>query len=108
MDTSTTIQSALDFLPFLPLILVGGGILLLIAVNYAPKVMDYISWRNFGQRMKKAYEAKFGGRNEEFDREVDNRIAAMQYLENGQTRQQTVQWLKSHARFVEIPYPKFG
>lgn len=59
MDTNT-IQSALEFLPSLPLIIVGGGILWLFALNYTPKVVDYFSWHSFGHRMKRAYGAKFG------------------------------------------------
>ncbi len=61
-------------------------------------------WEAYGNRLKEAYSAKFGGENTAFNDEVDMRIKVMKTLGRGYTKKVHKDWLKRTAKFVEIPW----
>lgn len=67
-------------------------------------VAKILRWNDFGNRMKVAYTAKFGGENVEFNKEVDMHINAVRVLSGGATKKIDMDWLKRMAKFVEIPF----
>lgn len=70
----------------------------------AESVTRILKWNAFGNRLKAAYSAKFGGDNKGFDDEVDEHIKAVKALGKGFTKSIDVDWLKRMAKFVEIPF----
>ena len=68
------------------------------------KYIRYKRWDSFGNRMKVAYSAKFGGRNPAFDEAVDQHVLAMKSLGKGYTKTIDKQWMKRMAKFVEVPF----
>lgn len=58
-------------------------------------------WEAYGQRLKNAYEAKYGYKNPAFDEEVDSHIRQMQHLGKGFTRSIAKGWLKRMRRMTE-------
>jgi hypothetical protein len=68
------------------------------------KYIRYKKWDSFGNRMKVAYSAKFGGRNSAFDLEVDQHVLAMKSLGKGYTKTIDKEWMKRMAKFVEVPF----
>jgi len=63
--------------------------------------VDGDNYGSLGNSLKLAYAAKFGGRNPEFDKEVDVRIVQMQSLRKGPTREVAEAWLERMREFVE-------
>jgi hypothetical protein len=61
--------------------------------------VDY--WEAYGNRLKEAYSAKFGGENKGFNDEVNNRIVIMQKLKHGFTNTIAYDWLKRMKKFTE-------
>jgi len=68
------------------------------------RIIRYKKWDAFGNRMKVAYSAKFGGKNPAFSEAVDQHITAVKVLGKGYTKDINIQWLKRTAKFVEIPW----
>lgn len=68
------------------------------------RIIRYKKWDAFGNRMKVAYSAKFGGKNPAFNEAVDQHILAVKVLGKGYTKDINIQWLKRMAKFVEIPW----
>jgi hypothetical protein len=68
------------------------------------KYIRYKKWVSFGNRLKVAYEAKFGYRNPAFDEEIDHRVKAMRSLGKGYTKSVNYSKLKALAKFVEVPF----
>jgi hypothetical protein len=68
------------------------------------KYIRYKRWDSFGNRMKVAYSAKFGGRNPAFDEAVDQHVLAMKSLGKGYTKTIDKEWMKRMAKFVEVPF----
>jgi hypothetical protein len=68
------------------------------------RIIRYKKWDAFGNRMKLAYSAKFGGKNPAFNNAVDQHILAVKVLGKGYTKNINMQWLKRMAKFVEIPW----
>jgi|WetSurMetagenome_2_1015567.scaffolds.fasta_scaffold68395_5 hypothetical protein len=98
-------ESAL--LNLLPIVFVVTIIACMTAAFFGYETyVRYKRWGDFGNRMKAAYTAKFGGENKGFNDEVDKRIAVMKSLsfKEGMTKETTEDWLKRMAVFVEIPY----
>lgn len=62
------------------------------------------SWRDYGERLKKAYTAKFGGDNPGFESEVDYRIKLMVDTDKGYHREVAKDWLKRMSKFVAIDW----
>lgn len=88
-----------------PLIFACLVIVSIFSVFYGGQaVYRYLKWKAFGNRMKVAYEAKFGYINTGFNQEVDQHIKAMEVLGKGSTKTINEDWLKRMAKFVEIPY----
>ena len=58
-------------------------------------------WDIYGQQLKDAYTAKFGGQNTGFNSEVDKRISIMNHNGKGFTRSLAYDWLKRMNRFTE-------
>lgn len=67
-------------------------------------VYQYLKWNAFGNRLKVAYEGKFGYCNSAFDEEIDSLVTAMESLGNGQTKKLRMERFKELARFVEVPW----
>ncbi len=63
-------------------------------------VIDY--WDLYSDRMKKAYEAKFGYANTGFDDEVNRRINVMKNINSGFTQTIAKEWLNRMERFTEM------
>jgi len=61
-------------------------------------------WDQLGNRMKVAYEAKFGYANEDFNSQVDSHVKAMRALGQGYTKSIDMEWMKRMAKFVEVPW----
>jgi hypothetical protein len=70
----------------------------------AQHYIRYKKWDSFGNRMKAAYAAKFGGDNPEFDKVVDQHVLAMKTQGKGYTKDIDEQWMKRMAKFVEVPF----
>jgi hypothetical protein len=86
----------------IPLIGTAGVMLFIIA---GEKITEYMGWISFGNRLKKAYSAKFGGDNIEFDKEVDNHVNLMRTMGGDSTTKSIAKdWLKRTASFVEVPF----
>lgn len=68
------------------------------------KYIKYKRWDSFGNRMKVAYEAKFGYSNSAFNKEVDQHVLAMRALGKGYTKDIDKAWMKRMAKFVEVPF----
>lgn len=61
-------------------------------------------WDQLGNRMKVAYEAKFGFVSEEFNSQVDSHVKAMRALGKGYTKSIDMEWMRRMAKFVEVPW----
>ena len=83
------------------LVVIVGAMSIMFATNY---IVTYLKWRAFGNRLKAAYTAKFGGENIGFNQEVDQRINVMRSLGKGSTKSLAEDWLKRIAKFVEVPW----
>lgn len=67
---------------------------------------EQIDWLRYGNRLKLAYAAKFGGENSGFNGEVDYKIKIMVNTDKGYTRQLAKDWVKRMSKFVEIEWLK--
>jgi hypothetical protein len=65
-------------------------------------VPELQTWLAFGERLKVAYSAKFGDKNQAFNDEVDLHIRAMQAFSKGSTKRIDKDWLKRMAKFVDV------
>jgi hypothetical protein len=103
-DNMTSLEAAL--ITTLPVMTPVAYALLLVGVIAGAGVVvtKILRWNDFGNRMKVAYTAKFGGENIEFNKEVDMHINAVKVLGNGFTKNIDIDWLKRMAKFVEIPF----
>jgi len=99
---STTVKSMVSLFPIMYAILAIIGI---IQIWYqAPVIIYHFKWIIYGERMKRAYRAKFGYDNKGFNEEVDQHILTMRTLDEGATRDINEDWLKRMAKFVEIKW----
>jgi UDP-N-acetylenolpyruvoylglucosamine reductase len=57
---------------------------------------------SYAESISKAYEAKFGYKNSEFDKEVSQHILAVESLKKGITRQIHLEKLHRIEKFVEL------
>jgi hypothetical protein len=95
----------------LPIVYITFSILMIFVVIYGgQKVVEYIRykrWDDFGNRLKLAYAAKFGGENLAFNQEIDSRILQCKTMKKGMnadTKGAAERWLKQYAHMCEIPY----
>jgi len=107
VDTSEIPTGTKSLISVFPLVSVSAVILFVFGAFFGVDVViQYKRWGDFGNRMKLAYTAKFGGENSGFNEEVDQHIAIMRALtkSSGTTKEIAEDWLKRMAQFVEIAY----
>lgn len=66
-----------------------------------PSTTDTDAWAEYGNKIKLAYTAKFGGENAGFNDEVDKRILVMQNNRRGFTHTIARDWLRRMSNFTE-------
>ncbi len=99
------------FLGFIPLWIVFLQVLCIVSTFLFFSISDSTksqtvaqntdAWVEYGNKLKTAYSAKFGGENTGFNDEIDYRIAIMQNLKHGFTHTIARDWLKRMERFTE-------
>lgn len=102
---SSAVKSMAGVLPlvFMFALILGGGIL----VFGGMAVVRYLNWNAFGNRLKLAYTAKFGGENPQFNEAVDQHIQIVRTLSLGTetgTKKMAEEWLKRMAHMVEVKF----
>jgi len=113
-DTPAGIQALVDVLPYVFVAVIILGAVAWIGhgvmdedAKVVGKVGKYIRvkrWDQFGERMKVAYEAKFGFSSSDFNNQVDSHVKAMRALGKGYTKSVDMDWMKRMAKFVEVPW----
>jgi len=96
-----------DLLPtsLVPMALICGCILGLgKGLSGRMAIEHCLHWKAFGNRLKVAYEAKFGYPNPEFNKMVDQHIKIMESMGRGYTKGIAEDWLKQMAKFTEVPF----
>ena len=104
-DTSTWPPMIQQIWNFMPVMYVLAGVVSLLQLFMAGQ--EYVrirKWKDFGNRLKLAYAAKFGGENKAFNDEVDAHIKVMRVMSKGYTKSLDEDWLKRMSRFVEVEY----
>jgi peptidoglycan/LPS O-acetylase OafA/YrhL len=105
-DVSPTIKTIVGILPIL---FVAVMIACVGAFAFGPGIVRRFKWSLYGDRMKRGYEAKFGHPSKEFNKEVDQHILIMRTMkEDSTTWRLSNEWLRSRAKFVEIPWKDLG
>ena len=99
---SPAIKEIVGVLPVVYTVGVVVGTLSLFYVG--ERVTRLLRWREFGNRLKVAYVAKFGYENIAFNEEVDNHTRIMRTMSNMDTKQSAEDWLKRMAHMVEVKY----
>ena len=92
-------------LGYIPLwtVLIYGLLVIVFMVRYMYSGDTNITYEStYAENLKKAYEAKFGYRNSEFDKEIDQHILAVENLNKGFTRTIHMEKLKRLEKFVEV------
>lgn len=79
----------------------AGMLILAPASEPMPEREDTDAWSSYGQRLKNAYSAKFGGENAGFNDEVDKRIEIMRHLKRGFSHTIARDWLRRMKGFTE-------
>ncbi|MCK9369919.1 hypothetical protein M0R04_08445 [Candidatus Dojkabacteria bacterium] len=122
-NISCSIYSKSPLLGFIltPIVIIGGILMGLIPVwigftaifplayyifigNSQPETTEETKipyWEEYGNNIKQAYKAKFGGNNPEFASEVDNHIRVMIHNGKGFTNTLAYDWLKRMDKFTE-------
>lgn len=101
----TGITGLLDLMPFIYCIAVLLGIVQLIIGRDSPiEARPPFEWEKYGERLKRAYAANFGGDNPGFNEEVDARIKLMIEADHGYRRQLAKNWLKRVSKFVGVDW----
>ena len=94
----------------MPLIYIVMTTVIVISAIFGGKaVVEYIKykkWDDFGNRLKLAYTAKFGGDNLAFNQEIDAMILQCKTLsvKLGDTKLNAENRLRRYAHMVEVPY----
>ena len=94
----------------MPLVYAVMIIMMVVATIFGGKaVVEYIKykrWDDFGNRLKLAYTAKFGGENLAFNQEIDAMILQCKTLsvKSGDTKINAENRLRRYAHMVEVPY----
>lgn len=86
--------------------LIITGFTILIAVPNSSTESQVVAeasdqWTEYGNKLKAAYAAKFGGSNPGFDDEVEQRIRIMRATKRGFAHTIARDWLKRIERFTE-------
>lgn len=104
-DTTGMSEANKAILGLSPIVLAIIIIVCAFSIFFAGQaIIRYLKWRDFGNRMKSAYVAKFGYPNPAFDKEIDAHVLAMEALGKGYTKSLDKDWLKRMASFVEVPW----
>ncbi len=91
--------------PLMPMALICGCILGLCKGLSGRMVIEHcLMWNAYGNRLKTAYEAKFGYPNPEFNKMVDQHVKIMESMGKGYTKDMAEDWIKQMAKFVEVPF----
>ena len=90
----------------LPIILGIGTIIGVVGILAGGRAVYRIyKWQDFGNRLKEAYSAKFGGPNPAFSEEVDLHIKAVRTMGGkSYSKDLNLDWLRRMAEFVEVPW----
>ena len=108
MDKTNMSAATNALVSILPIIYAFEGVIVIIHIFTTTKeIIRYKRWDDFGNRLKLAYTAKFGGENKEFNEEVNNRILQCKTMKVGigsNTKGSAERWLKEYAHMVEIPF----
>lgn len=99
--------SLIDLLPFVFTVSLLSGIIYILIGRDAPgEARPRFEWEKYGERLKSAYAAQFGGENPGFNDEVDARIKLMINTDYGYRRALAKNWLKRMANFTGIEWLK--
>jgi hypothetical protein len=100
---SSSEKAVLDTLPVVIGVVGFAGMFASLTTREVVERMK--KWRDFGERLKVAYEAKYGYRNTAFDEEVDRHVLVMRAITGGRySKSLSETWLKRVAHMVEVSY----
>ena len=102
-DLPSSTAAMLDVMP----VVFGACIVVsIVAIVFGGRmVYRYYKWSAYGNRLKEAYSAKFGGANPAFNVEVDMHISSVRAMGgSSMTKETNMDWLKRMAEFVEVPW----
>jgi len=99
-------SSTIAMLDVMPVVFGACFVVMIVGMFYGGKmVYRYYKWSAYGNRMKEAYSAKFGGANPAFNVEIDMHISAVRAMGgSSMTKETNMDWLKRMAEFVEVPW----
>lgn len=106
-DMSTypaTTRAVSSLLPLTAVMMVIVSIFRSLGKDTSEEIAMQIDWVKYGERMKLAYTAKFGGENKGFNDEVDARIKILVNTDRGFSRQLAKDWVHRMSNFVEIEW----
>jgi hypothetical protein len=107
MDTTQLSSAAQAMISIVPILFVAMVIgVIIMSLGKDSEAEKQIDWTKYGERLKLAYAAKFGGENPGFNNEVDYRIKILVNTDKGFTRQLAKDWVKRMSDFVDIQYLK--
>lgn len=106
LDMSGYPASASAMASVLPVVYVAIVIVGIVKSIGVDSTEEQIDWTRYGERLKLAYTAKFGGENPGFNSEVDYRIKIMVNTDGGYTRQIAKDWVKRMSKFTELKWLK--
>lgn len=99
---SSNVKTMMTILPFMFALMVIFGALKNLGADTQEEIAAQINWTRYGERLKLAYAAKFGGDNPGFDQEVDLHIKILVDTDKGYTRQLAKDWVERMSKFVGI------
>jgi hypothetical protein len=101
--SGTFVQGVIQIFPIMLFVCLAIGS---FAIGLGKDVGQEIGydWKSYGERLKLAYAAKFGGRNMGFENEVDYRIKIMIDTDKGFAREVAKDWLKRMSKFTSIDW----
>lgn len=102
MNFGIIMMASFGFIPLwiIPISLIITALAYYRWINHSEVVITE-DYQPYGDKLKLAYEAKFGYRNPEFDKEIDQHIKVVENLGKGYTRTIHLNKLKRLAKFVE-------
>jgi hypothetical protein len=101
-DYTSAIKSLVSIMPLMFAIIVILGIFAGLGKDSEVEIAAQIDWTRYGERLKLAYSAKFGGDNPGFNEEVDNHIKILVNTDKGFARQLAKDWVERMSKFVGI------
>lgn len=104
-----TMALAMSLIEVMPIVF---GVVLSIQAFYTVgkdskgEMVEIVDWGRYGDRIKLAYAAKFGGENKGFNEEVDARIRILVDTDKGWTRQLAKDWIYRMSKFTDLKWLK--